>query len=221
MATNLSLNTRTPNKNGSVGFASIETFGATPPEDLNTLSNSQRVNSLFNHRKRFSRLNDANISLRMFDGKFGLSGSEDVLINESRLERIDSEIALLESSDDPNATASLDRLRKEKTLVEKIQIGVAELFNRQLDSSGEIEEDFNPDFPAGSVSFGYNKTLDRSAEDLEGIPTARSPNIAHPVGGFAHGLIGGGGFGNDKNEKSIADGLIDSVQFAGKYIQQQ
>lgn len=224
MATNLSLNTRIPHKNGTVSFDSIDTNGqqSLPAGEV---SNSSRVKNLFNDK--FTGQNSFNITKKMFEGKKGLSSSSD-FINSDRSISIRETIENLNNSRNDSNSAVVDQkiasLSKELSIIEALQ---ASAFEIEVDESADSAiEDFNPDFPIGSVSFSYNKTLNRHAEDL-GKPgevlslTGLSPNIAHPVGGRAETSFGprDGGFGNDKNEKSIADGLIDSVQFSGKYVE--
>ena len=153
----------------------------------------------------------------MLDGKFGLSNDNEseagnFFINSSRQREIIVEIQKLQESGNSRGAA---RLENELALLNELQAG-----SRELDHDGRssVEEDFNPDFLPGSVSFGYNnlKQSDR-AEDFKEDLSKKSPNVAFPVGGFANGQAGSGGYGNSANENSVADGLIDSVQVLAKY----
>ena len=108
---------------------------------------------------------------------------------------------------------------------------IADRLNNRLPTSGD---DFNPDFPLGSVSYTYNAeevSNNVRSDDLHNVENCeqrKAPNVSLP-GSEEYTVpfkseTSKGGFGNDAEEGSLhsgglegAEGLLDSIEILTKY----
>ena len=85
-----------------------------------------------------------------------------------------------------------------------------------------MSENFNPDFDLNTISFEYKKNSftpsDRSEypDSLNKKFPVLNPGQTTPSQGNASDKAGGG-FGNVKNEGTVAEGILNSAVFLAKY----
>lgn len=225
MAINKRLNITSPHKNGNVSFESV----------INSSDNASRVSDLFDNS--FTSITSSDLAGRFLRGRSEFNKTDFIqantrtdLLNERR-QALTNEKAKDTDGIDETATNPLIVLQLESeiaalsnlsdTTLDVAENDADEAIQNQL--STDVSENFNPDFDLNTISFEYKKNSftasDRSEyldTDLERKFPVLNPGQNNPSQGRA-ARKAGGGFGNVKNEGTVAEGILNSAVFLAKY----
>lgn len=211
----------------SLKFNTQSTFlnGAVNTTSNPSIDNATAVDVFSND---FSSLTAEDIAKRMFLGKNELNYETDFSSNNSgvitslqeSLQRLQQD---LRSATEEDVIAGLEN--QIETLTNEINQKSALIdTTRALDDLGNITDDdpssevYNPDFPINSVSFNYSQGISNSDRSTSEDRNARGPNVGFPNGNdIVRAAANNAGFGNTRDEGTIQDSFLDSIQIIRKY----
>ena len=217
MTINKRLNITSPHKNGNVGFESV----------INS-DNASRVNALFDNS--FTSITSSVLAERFLKGRSEFNNATTLIAGEARATRIAELEANILTLTESSASSQLI-LSRENELASLRNLTDVTLDEAEVDSdqaaldqaANDASENFNPDFDLNTISFVYNKdsftTNDRSEyfnTDLERKFPVLNPGQGESSQGTAI-EYSKGGFGNDSNKGTVAEGILSSTVFLAKY----
>ena len=241
----LQFNKTQPHKNGHVSYSSAATthsnrakaaFDSHSDSITDTTNENKIVSSRDIALKMFLGKNEFSFESSFDASNAGIiSDLEEALTNAQNAVDNYEQVEFAPGEDDPNEeneanlAAALEeaqfQLDYKKALIDSSRAEEGEGVDAVTvdDPSGV----YNPDFPLNSITWQYNRnnisTSNRSSGEASIDSSLAGPNLGHPNGvdivTFSHPtpLANRGGFGNAKDQGTVQDSYLDSIEIARKY----